>query len=68
MFSISLESRIPARILPVSSRPPRDLVALFDLKLAEVDRLLELGKRRWAKAAARLRSVLASRPELARAG
>ncbi len=59
MFSISLESRIPARILPVSSRPPRDLVALFDLELAEVDRLLELGKRRGAKAAARLRSVLA---------
>jgi hypothetical protein len=50
---------MPTRILPVSSQPPRDLVALFDVELAEVDRLLELGKRRGAKAAARLRSVLA---------
>jgi hypothetical protein len=58
-FSVSLGSRMPTRILPVSSQPPRDLVALFDVELAEVDRLLELGKRRGAKAAARLRSVLA---------
>jgi hypothetical protein len=58
-FSVSLGSRMPTRILPVSSQPPRDLVALFDEELAEVDRLLELGKRRGAKAAARLRSVLA---------
>ena len=58
-FAVSLGSRMPTRILPVSSRPPRDLIALFDVELAEVDRLLELGKRRGAKAAARLRSVLA---------
>lgn len=58
-FNITLSERLPGRILPVSTRPPRDLIALFQCEFAEVDRLLSAGKRQGAAAAARLRSVLA---------
>jgi len=59
LFGQSLAGRMSNRILPISSRPPTDLVALFETELAEVDKLLEGSKRQGAKAIARLRSVLA---------
>jgi Domain of unknown function (DUF3644) len=59
VFQIKLTDRLPSRILPVSTRPQRDLLALFNEELAEVDRLLSSGKRQGAAAAARLRSILA---------
>ncbi|WP_374500469.1 DUF3644 domain-containing protein [Zoogloea sp.] len=59
VFQIKLADRLPSRILPVSTRPRRDLVALFNGELAEVDRLLSSCKRQGAAAAARLRSILA---------
>ena len=55
-FGVVLSERLPSRILPVSTRPPRDLVVLFNNELAEVDRLLTGGKRQGAAAAAKLRS------------
>jgi hypothetical protein len=58
-FGVILSERLPSRILPVSTRPPRDLVALFRGELAEVDRLLTGGKRQGAAAAAKLRTILA---------
>ena len=59
VFGIALSEKLPSRILPVSTRPPRDLVTLFESEFAEVDRLLSAGKRQGAAAAARLRSILA---------
>lgn len=59
VFGVVLSERLPSRILPVSTRPPRDLVALFSSELAEVDRLLTSGKRQGAAAAAKLRTILA---------
>lgn len=58
-FKVKLSDRLPARVLPVSTRPPRDLLALFNSELAEVDRLLSDGRRQGAAAAAKLRSILA---------
>lgn len=58
-FGVVLSERLPSRILPVSTRPPRDLVTLFSNELAEVDRLLTGGKRQGAAAAAKLRTILA---------
>ena len=58
-FGISLLKRIPGRVLPISTHPPRDLALLFDSELAEIDRLLGQGKRQGARAAAKLRTVLA---------
>lgn len=59
VFGVALSERLPSRILPISIRPPRDMVALFASELAEVDRLLSAGKRQGATAAARLRTILA---------
>lgn len=58
-FGQSLADHMPTRVLPVSARPPRDLSVLLTSELTEVDELLKAGKRRGAKAAARLRSILA---------
>lgn len=58
-FSKSLADMLPSRVLPVSTRPPRDLTLLLTSELLEVDRLLEAGTRQGAHAAARLRTVLA---------
>ncbi len=58
-FSKSLANILPSRVLPISARPPRDLVVLLSSELAEVDRLLVSGSRQGAQAAARLRTVLA---------
>lgn len=59
VFSKALADILPGRVLPVSMRPPRDLLLLLSSELAEVDRLLEVGMRQGAQAAAKLRSVLA---------
>jgi hypothetical protein len=58
-FSQTLADSLPSRVLPISTRPPRDLVALLSSELTEVDRLLAIGTRHGAQAAARLRTVLA---------
>ena len=58
-FNQSLAQRIPSRILPVSSRPPTDMMLLFDSELSQVDSLLTHGKRQGARAIAKLRSILA---------
>ena len=58
-FSRTLADVLPSRVLPISTRPPRDLIALLSGELAEVDRLLAAGTRQGAQAAARLRTVLA---------
>jgi hypothetical protein len=59
VFKKSLADILPGRVLPVSMRPPRDLLLLLSNELAEVDRLLGAGTRQGAQASARLRSVLA---------
>ncbi len=58
-FGIALVSRIPTRVLPISTRPPTDLSLLFEQELSAVDTLLAKGTRKTAKAAARLRAILA---------
>lgn len=58
-FSKSLADILPTRVLPISTRPPRDLSILLLHELAQVDDLLASGTRQGAQAAAKLRSVLA---------
>lgn len=58
-FGERLADHIPERVLPVSTRPPRDLKVLIDSELSQVDDLLQAGSRKGIKAAARLRSILA---------
>lgn len=58
-FNRRLADSLPSRVLPISTRPPRDLALLLNSELSEVDRLLSAGKRQGAQAAAKLRTILA---------
>lgn len=58
-FQEKLADVIPSRVLPVSTRPPRDLQFLLDSDLTQVDELLKAGSRKGAQAAAKLRPILA---------
>jgi hypothetical protein len=59
VFGEKLADCIPERVLPVSTRPPKDLKLLIDSELSQVDQLLQAGSRRGIQAAARLRPILA---------
>ncbi|MEW6664976.1 MAG: DUF3644 domain-containing protein [Thermodesulfobacteriota bacterium] len=59
VFHKKLADCIPDRVLPVSTRPPKDLKVLISSELSQVDELLQAGSRRGIQAAARLRPILA---------
>ncbi len=58
-FDIKLADFIPERVLPISTRPPKDMQLLIDSELSQVDELLRTGNRKGIHATARLRSVMA---------
>lgn len=58
-FEERLADLIPARVLPISTKPPRNLQLLIDSELSQVDALLTAGSRKGPQAAARLRPILA---------
>ena len=57
VLSRPLVGEIPERILPVCAKPPRDLIALFDLEFAEIKRMVQPSSRKRLDARARLRSL-----------
>ena len=59
VFNERLADCIPERVLPVSTRPPKDLKVLIDSELSQVDELLQAGRRKGIQAAAKLRPILA---------
>jgi len=59
VFKERLAECIPERVLPVSTRPPKDLELLIDSELSQIDQLLQAGSRKGIQAAARLRPILA---------
>lgn len=56
-FSTRLGIKLPERVLPLSTRPPTNLVALFEHELEEIQVLLHPGKRRKLEAMSRLRGL-----------
>ena len=58
-WDLPLAELVPSRVLPVSTRPPKDLRLLVDSEFSQIDDLLKAGTRKGRQAAARLRSVLA---------
>lgn len=54
-----LHSHIPTRVLPVSTKPPGDLLFLVDKEFTMIKDLLAPGKRHRDEAQARIRSLLA---------
>jgi len=57
VFDIDFISRLPARVLPISTVAPTDVAILFDVKIEEIKKLLEPGKRKRTEAYARLRPL-----------
>jgi len=57
VFDKDLACHLPARVLPVSTLPPTDLVTLFDSETKEILKLLRPGRRRRIEAEARLRPL-----------
>jgi len=57
VFDEDLVDYLPERVLPVSSRPPQDLLELFRGKVEEVRKLLKPGSRRRVEARARIRPM-----------
>jgi hypothetical protein len=56
-FGEDLADYLPSRVLPISTQPPQDLLALFREKLEEVRKLLKPGARRRVEARARIRPI-----------
>jgi hypothetical protein len=57
VFGEDLADYLPERVLPVSTRPPQDLLELFQGKIDEVRKLLKPGSRRRVEARARIRPL-----------
>jgi len=57
VFAGNLLEEMPARVLPVSSTPPGDLVSLFENETDEIRKLLGPKSRRSTEASARLRAL-----------
>jgi hypothetical protein len=57
VFAIQLSTKLPDRVLPVSTHPPIDLVALFRNEVAKVKELLQPGRRQRLEATTRLRGL-----------
>lgn len=57
VFGRDLRMELPTRVLPVSTRAPASLAALFESEIGEIKKLLQPGKRRRLEAEARLRPL-----------
>ncbi len=59
VFDEPLASYLPARVLPVSVDPPRDLALVLDEEYSQIAALLQPGRRARHEARARIRTLLA---------
>jgi len=57
VFGQELATKLPTRVLPVSTSPPTDLATLFESEVGEIKKLLKPGRRRRLQALARLRPL-----------
>lgn len=57
VFGKELRAVLPERVLPLATRPPTDLEALFTSEVDEIRKLLKPGSRRQSDAMARLRPL-----------
>lgn len=58
-FGMKLADFIPERVLPISTRPPKDIQLLIDSEFSQIDELLGDGNRKGLQAIARLRPLMA---------
>ena len=57
VFQGELSDHLPDRVLPISTLPPTDLIAIFDSEVSEILKLLQPGRRRTVEADSRLKSL-----------
>lgn len=57
VFAATLSDHLPDRVLPVSTRPPKDLHAVVRAEFEDVKRLVAPGSRKHLEARARLRAL-----------
>lgn len=57
VFEQKLRDNLPERVLPISTEPPTDLIALFDHEFAQIRELVRPGSRHRLEAQARLRPI-----------
>ena len=57
VFNERLKNYLPDRVLPITTNPPRDLIALFDAEFSEIHELLAPGARKKLQARAKIRSI-----------
>lgn len=57
VFGKKLQVALPERVLPLATRPPTDIEALFTAEVDEIRKLLKPGSRRQSDAIARLRPL-----------
>lgn len=57
VFDINLKTKLPVRVLPLSTTPPMDIQAFFNTELAEIKKLLAPKSRKKLEATERLRAL-----------
>jgi hypothetical protein len=57
-FGERLADHLPERVLPISTRPPQDLMVFFDNEFKQVASMISPGRRRTAEAKERLRHFM----------
>lgn len=57
VFGSGLYDRLPERVLPLSTRPPTNLVTLFETEVEDIEQLLKPRRRRRLEAMSRLRAL-----------
>lgn len=57
VFNRDIREYLPTRVLPISTSPPTNIDTLFDTEIAEINKLLQPGRRRRVEAEARLRPL-----------
>jgi hypothetical protein len=65
VFAEHLATHLPARVLPVSVDPPRDLDVILDEEYSQIAELLKPGRRAGHEAHARIRTLLAMEAHVA---
>jgi hypothetical protein len=57
VFGMKLISHLPARVLPISTIPPQDLIALFESEIDQIAKMIKPGRRKQVEAIAKLRPL-----------
>lgn len=67
-FNERLADHLPSRVLPISTEPPRSMLAFVDSEFSQIQTLLEPGRRHKAEARGRLRHLMVMQSHISGSG